>query len=513
MLFLARISSDILGKKKHFRFFLPDSFVSPGGFGLREIMTEFIGRTHEMQALNSLKDKSTASLIVCQGRRRIGKSTLIREFGKSFPTFLEFQGLAPAKAQTNQDQLDNFISQLKKQVQLPALRVSNWQDALDLLVQQLTKRSTLILFDEISWMGQHDPNFAGKLKLFWDSYHRLYPKLIICLCGSVSSWIEDNILKATHFVGRISLTLTLRPLNIKEANLFFRSGTSKMTTWEKLNYLAVVGGIPKYLEELNLRETFNDNLSRLAFKESGFLFGEFDKLFNNAFESQKDVYLEILKALQTESHTLTEIIKKIGREPGGNYSRYIEHLELAGFITRDPCWTFKGEPSKSPRIRLSDNYTRFYFRCIKPNINRIANRTFDNVSLGDLANWRSIMGLQFENMIYDNLPLIIAALKIDPRDVINAGPYIQRKTEKNKGGCQVDLLIQTKLDTSYLCELKFRRNVSSNIIKEVQNKIRILQRPKYIAIRPVLIYAGELSEEIEASDFFYRTLDVGSLVD
>jgi hypothetical protein len=277
--------------------------------------------------------------------------------------------------------------------------------------------------------------------------------------------------------------------------------------------LAVVGGIPKYLEEINPRETFNNNLSQLAFQDSGFLFGEFEKLFNNAFESQKEVYFEILRALQTEGLTVSEIIKKIGRDPGGNYSRYIQHLELAGFVTRDRCWNLKGEISKSARIRLSDNYTRFYFRCIKPNINKIASRTFSGVSLGDLPNWRSIMGLQFENLVYDNLPLIIAALKIDPRDVLNAGPYIQRKTANNKGGCQVDLLIQTKLDTFYLCELKFRKAISSNVVKEVRDKIKILQRPKYISIRPVLIYAGELSDELENSEFFYRTLDVGSLID
>lgn len=476
-------------------------------------MAQFIGRKHELQALNSLRQKITSSLIVCQGRRRIGKSTLIREFAKSFHTFLDFQGLAPAKYQTNQHQLDNFISQLKNQTQLPSLSVSNWEDAFDLLAKQLTKKPTLILLDEISWMGQHDPNFVGKLKLFWDSYHQRYPKLIICFCGSVSSWIEDNILKSTHFVGRISLTLTLRPLNLKEANLFFKSSKVPITKWERLHYLSVVGGIPKYLEEINLRETLDDNISRLAFQESGFLYAEFDKLFNSAFESQKGIYLEILKALQSEGHTVSEIISKIGREPGGNYSRYIQHLELAGFITRDPCWSFKGEPSKSPRIRLSDNYTRFYFRCIKPNISKIASRTFSNITLGDLTNWRSIMGLQFENLIYDNIPLIIDALKIDPRDVLNAGPYTQRKTAKNKGGCQVDLLIQTKLDTCYLCELKFTKSISSNVVKEVQNKIKLLKRPKYISIRPVLIYAGELSEEIETSDLFYRTLDVGSLLD
>ena len=130
-----------------------------------------------------------------------------------------------------------------------------------------------------------------------------------------------------------------------------------------------------------------------------------------------------------------------------------------------------------------------------------------------LPAWRGILGLQFENLVYNNLNPIIEALGIDPQHIISVGPYMQRSTTRNEGACQIDLLIHSKFDCLYVCELKFKRSIDPSVVKEVQQKIAILKRPKYLSVRPILIYAGELSEDIQSADYFYAHFDVGSLLE
>jgi AAA+ ATPase superfamily predicted ATPase len=128
----------------------------------------FIGRKPEIRALNDLKAKATASLVVCKGRRRIGKSALADQFGRTHRRFLQFQGLSPRSGQGNSHQLDHFAEQLAKQKGVPGLRVRTWTEAFDALASFIGSERTFVLLDEISWMAAHDKDFAGRLKIAWD---------------------------------------------------------------------------------------------------------------------------------------------------------------------------------------------------------------------------------------------------------------------------------------------------------------------------------------------------------
>src|SRR3989344_3165827 len=180
----------------------------------------FIGRAEEMKLLENLTRKKSASLVVVHGRRRIGKSRLIEEFGGKY-RFLRFSGLPPGNKITAQDQRNEFAKQLATQTALPSLQVPDWSDLFTLLAQQTKEHRIIILLDEISWMGSKDPLFLGKLKNAWDIEFKTNPELILILCGSVSSWIEENILKSTGFMGRISLTLFLEELSLPECSQLF----------------------------------------------------------------------------------------------------------------------------------------------------------------------------------------------------------------------------------------------------------------------------------------------------
>ena len=184
-------------------------------------MRKYIGRQKILAQLKTLEQKNKASLVVIKGRRRIGKSRLAEEFGKD-KTFVPFTGYPPTENSSEQEQLNTFAEQLCNNFKLAPCTFLRWSDAFNALGSHLNDQPTVVLFDEISWMAHKSPKFLGKLKIWWDLNHAKFPNLILILCGSISSWIEENILKSTAFFGRISMEINLLPLTIPECSEFLR---------------------------------------------------------------------------------------------------------------------------------------------------------------------------------------------------------------------------------------------------------------------------------------------------
>ena len=145
----------------------------------------FVGRDREMALLRDFTSRSTAGLVVCRGRRRIGKSTLIEQFGNG-RRFYEFYGLAPRKGIDNADQLKHFGELMGSSFGVPPMHFENWHEALSTLAGLTAKEETIILLDEISWMASNDKDFPGKLKGVWDTRFKKNDRLILVLCGSVT---------------------------------------------------------------------------------------------------------------------------------------------------------------------------------------------------------------------------------------------------------------------------------------------------------------------------------------
>ena len=143
--------------------------------------TQFVGRKQELHSLEMLLRKKTASLVVIQGRRRIGKSRLIVEFGKR-KTFLRFSGLPPHKDTTAQSERNEFSRQLSSQTDIPEVQADDWSKLFVLLAQGVKGKQAVILFDEIYWMGSKDADFLGKLKNAWDLYLNRIAKISVACC-------------------------------------------------------------------------------------------------------------------------------------------------------------------------------------------------------------------------------------------------------------------------------------------------------------------------------------------
>jgi AAA+ ATPase superfamily predicted ATPase len=469
-------------------------------------MSHFIGRELELKKLLDLRKKSTSSLVVLMGRRRIGKSTLIEETGEHYKKYLSIAGLAPREGMDNISQLRNFHAQLQENFKQVIPPFFDWYSALNGLAQLTKKGEWLILLDEISWMGAYDNDFPGQLKVAWDKYFKKNNSLTLVLCGSVSSWIDKNLLKNADFVGRVSLQMTLEELPLKICNEFWASKKNQISSLEKLKILSVTGGIPKYLEEIILSKAAEENILRLCFTPEGPLFHEFDKIFNEIFLKRNATYNRIVRKLSDKKFQTSDLARALKLEPNGDFSECLHNLEISGFIKKDFTYDLKGKKQGTARYRLKDNYLRFYFKYIEPNKAKIINKNFSFDSVYQFSNWEITVGFQFENLILQNLPELYQILDIKASNVVAAGPYFQKKTARTKGACQIDILITTEHKTIYLCELKVRDKIDNSSIKEVQNKIKTLQIPRGYSIRPILIYEGDLSlkNEYELKRFFQQ---------
>lgn len=467
----------------------------------------FIGRQQELLLLQELQQKPGASLVVCKGRRRIGKSALIHEFGKKTSRALSFEGLPPSRGITAKDQKVEFARQMSSQLKLPGLKAEDWGDLFEFLARQTAKGSTLILLDEISWMGMNDPTFLPKLKMAWDNFFSKNPKLILVICGSISSWIDENILSHTGFLGRISLELHLKELPLNACNEFWGKKKTLISPYEKLCFLGVAGGVPRYLEELKPSLPAQTNIEHLCFIKEGVLFNEFDRIFSDLFNKRAPLYKKIVTALSGPSLTAEQIFKQLHKEKSGIILNYLDDLATSGFISRDYTYKFDGTVSKLSKYRLSDNYVRFYLRYVEPFKKRILNQETHTRPLSSLKNWDTVMGLQFENLVLGNRFLVQQILGLKTDHITSDGPYFQNKTKSNKGACQIDYLIHTRFNTLYVCEIKFSRNkIGKEVIAEVQKKMDVLAKPKGFSLRPVLITACEVDASLEEEGFFDKII-------
>lgn len=470
-------------------------------------MTKFYGRKRELAVLRERLSHHTASLVVIRGRRRIGKTRLIEEFGKTVKT-LTFTGLPPDEKVTAEMERDHFARQLQKQVGVSGIRTDDWDDLLWQLASHVRQGRVLVVFDEINWMSTKDPSFLGKLKTVWDTHFKKNPKLIMILSGSMSGWIERNILKSTGFFGRISLDMTLEELPLFECNHFWESQTELISPYEKFKILAVTGGIPRYLEEINPKISSEENIRQLCFRREGLLFREYDRICTELFAKRGSTYQNILTLLSEGPALLASIYKFLGITKTGVISEYLDDLEKMSYVARDNSWHIKdGKISLVSLYRLKDNYLRFYLRYIAPKKN-----TIERGATLEPSSWSSILGLQFENLVLNNRRSIYQLLQIPLEDVLIDNPYYQSKTAAHPG-CQIDYLIQSKFQNLYICEIKFQKNpIKKSIINEVEKKIKSLKTPKGFSRRAVLIHVNGVDESVIESNYFAKIIDFGEML-
>ena len=473
----------------------------------------FYGREEDIADLMSLWKKPTASLVTCRGRRRIGKSTLVEEFARrSKARFIELAGEAPRKGMTNDDQLKAFGRQLAAYTTDGTCAVpGDWAAAFRMLDDEIGEGKTIVFLDEISWMGQYAADFPGDLKTAWDTRFKKHPRLILVLCGSVSTWIRENILNNTGFVGRASQNCLLRELPLDVCRRFWRGAADRIAPREIFDVLSVTGGVPRYLEELDPSLSAAENIRQMCFRAKSLLRDDFDQIFNSVFGENAVVKSRILLALKDGHLTMSEVAAKIGMERGGLISNHLEELATAGFVAADDGFNpATGRPAKCTRYRISDNYTRFYLKYILPYARMIDEGAYRFVGLDALPGWDAIMGLQFENLIVNNMSALLPRLGLDRVLLKSAAPWRQQATQR-KRGCQIDLLLQSE-KSMVVVEIKRKAEIGIEIESEIAAKVRALAVPRDVSVRTALVYEGHLAPPVGTNGYLDFIIPAASLL-
>ena len=465
----------------------------------------FFGREEELAQLTALWNKRVSSLVTCRGRRRIGKSTLVEQFAAvSESRLVKIEGRRPKPGMTNADELAAFASQLADQSNAERAAPVSWSDAFRRLSREIRDdERTVVLLDEISWLAHFDDAFADDLKIAWDNVLKKHDRLVFVLCGSVSSWIRDNIVENGAYMGRRSLDIVVRELPLRDCVRFWGNAAERTAPAEIFDVLSVTGGVPRYLEEIDPAVPAAENIRRLAFLRNSVLRLDFDEMFSDVITRRPAFTGSVLRALEDGPKGSDDIADALSIPRSGNITIALRQLEEAGLVAREAGRNPEtGKPVKDRRYRIRDNYARFYLKYVEPVKDVIDEGAFAFASLEQFDGWETVAGLQFENLVVNNGAELLSAIGMGRALVLSAAPFRRDAAPKSgRKGVQIDLLLQTRQSVC-IVEIKRRRHIGREIVAEVQEKCRRLDRPNGVSLKTALVYEGELAPSVEADGYF-----------
>jgi uncharacterized protein len=463
----------------------------------------FIGRKTELEELSKLFKKDN-SITVIYGRRRVGKSLLIREFLKNSPA-LFFEG---QEGLSKQQQLKNFTLQLNHQTKENFSTKRTWTEAFLQLEQVVKEKPTWIVLDEFQWMANYRSEIVSELKMVWDQYLAQIPNVSLILCGSIASFMTSKVVKSKSLYGRTDKIIHLQEFTLAESKLMLPNYGPQ----ELMEAHMIFGGIPRYLELIKDYPSLYIAINDLAFRKNGYFVDEFDRIFVSHFARNED-YSKIITILSQYPYGLyrKDLAEKTAIELGGGLSEHLFNLESAGFI-RSFRPLDKKSNSRITKYYLSDAFLRFYFTFILPNKNQIAGGPSLKFSvLAQQSTYQSWRGKAFENLCTQHALTIAHHLGFSDVNY-RFGPYF-RASSKNMPGVQIDLLFERDDHVITLCEMKSGRYLNTSVINEVDQKRERLKLvyPRH-TILPVLIYDGSLPDSIRHSSTFHKTLEAETVL-
>lgn len=414
----------------------------------------FIGRKKEIKQFDRILRSKKSEFLTVYGRRRVGKTFLIREY---FNYTFDFQISALANAHTEQ-QLFNFDNTLREQSNLVFDEAStNWLIAFKRLIQHLNtkknKQKIVLFFDELPWFDTKGGNFMMGLEHFWNNWATNRKNVLLIVCGSAASWMVNNLINNSGGLhNRITQKIKLEPFTLKETEAMLVSKNCVLERYQIIQLYMVLGGIPYYLEAVQPHLSAPQNIQALLFNKTGLLKNEFFNLYRSLFKKY-EVYEKMVSVLATKNEGLqrSQIIKLSGISSGGTLTKVLADLEESGFIT---SYTSFSNKQKNILYRLSDYYTAFYFRFIKKGKYKAKNSW---INLIDNPTQRAWQGFAFEQICLDHTWQIKKKLGISGIQSNN----VSWKGKTEDKAAQIDLLIDRRDQVINLCECKFSLNTFS----------------------------------------------------
>lgn len=471
-----------------------------------------IGREKEQGLLSEAYRSNESQFVAVYGRRRVGKTYLIRE---CFHDKFIFQHSGVAKANTKL-QLRYFKESLVKSGASNVRIPKDWVEAfscLEQLIEQSSEKKKVVFIDEIPWMDTARSNFVTALEYFWNSFASARNDVLLIICGSATSWIINKVLKnhgGLH--NRVNLRISLQPFTLHECELYAKSKGMRATRYELLEYYMVFGGVAFYWSLLDKGKSVAQNIDDIFFARTGQLHNEFNELYDSLF-GNPEPYLKIINILGSKKIGMSrsELLENLKLSSGANITRMLEDLEECGFIRK---YNSFGKKQNDAIYQLIDNFTLFYFKFMKDNKGNDEHFWSHNYLSATRYSWA---GLAFERVCMLHVEQIKHKLGIS--GVLTSVSSWSAKPDAAYGvGAQIDMLIERADNVVNVCEIKFSkgeyvidRTYSLNLAHKIDRLLQTTKTRKTLHLTMITVdgvahneYWGEVQSEVVADDLFHE---------
>ena len=469
-----------------------------------------IGREKEQGVLAEAFQADESRFVAVYGRRRVGKTYLIRESMGSRFTF-QHTGYYGGKLM---DELFEFCASLREYGLKDFAKPRNWLEAFELL-KELIRRSTekrkVIFLDELSWMDTRGSDFIMALEGFWNGWASARKDILLIVCGSVTSWMLNKIIhNKGGLYNRLSCRIHLQPFSLKECERYIQARNIVMNRHQILECYMIMGGIPFYWSFLEKGFSLPQNIDRIFFAKDAPLEHEFDYLYAALFK-KPEPYVRIISALAKKKTGMTreELLEATHLADSGNLSVRLEELESCGFLRK---YRQYGNKERNAVYQLVDNFTLFYYKFMeeKPTDEHYWS---NQINTPKINAW---CGLAFERVCLEHVSQMKQALGISGVLSEACSWACKENKENDIHGSQIDLMIVRKDQVINLCEMKYSRKkytITAKTDEEIRNKTSdflSITGARY-AIHPTLVtpygvaegsYTGNIQNVITTDDLF-----------
>lgn len=424
-------------------------------------MSSIIARKQEIKQLNSICANNKAAFIAVYGRRRIGKTYLIKQFFQDKGLYFHLTGIYNAGLKV---QLNNFTIEFNEvfSASNPIEEPENWFTAFNLLRGKIqlikTKNEKIILFfDELPWLATAKSGFLQALEHCWNRYLCDINNVVLIVCGSAVTWMIDNIIHNKGGLhGRIIHSIRLLPFTLAESEEYLQSHGINYERKQIVDLYMSLGGVAHYLNFLERGKSVAQNINDICFKITGALFNEFIRLYHSLFKNHEK-HLELVKILAARQtgYTYQELLEKSHHTSGGAFSKILKELTESGFIMQ---FSQLGKKKELYRYRLIDEFSLFYLKWIAKVPSTGLPDEDDQYWIKQQSKqaWRAWSGYAFEGICLKHLIKIKQALGIAGVSTI-ASKWNYKPTGENidENGVEIDLVIDRADHCVNLCEIKY----------------------------------------------------------
>ncbi|HLO45118.1 MAG TPA: ATP-binding protein [Leadbetterella sp.] len=427
---------------------------------------KIIGRQPEQDRIREIMNNDKPAFVALYGRRRVGKTFLIKEYFNQKFTFYA-TGLANSNTQK---QLLNFTLFINNQFSASYEPPKSWLECFSFLQKELSKieGEKILFLDELPWFDTKKSDFMTGLDFFWNSWASSQSGLKLFVCGSAASWMINKLIRNKGgLYNRITHRFKIEPFTLAETETLFKSQGINLDRYQIINIYMTIGGIPFYLEQVQKGLSAAQNIEKICFSPSGQLRNEFQFVFSSLFNNSEK-HEKLLRAvfLLGNRATRDQIIKYLGLESSGDFSLKLNELEESGFLK---SYVPIGKNKSKKIYVIADYYTLFYFKFIEHSAKYAEGVWTSMVDSGTMNAWA---GLAFEQVCWDHTANIKRKLGIE--GIYSETSTWSKSADAEIGGTQIDLVIDRKDRIINLFEIKYSTSPFT-ITKEYDLKLRTKQ--------------------------------------